>query len=77
MKGIVLFLIRIYQQYFSFDHGFFYYLFGQPACRFNPHCSDYAYQAVNKYGIIFGSWKSFKRIIKCGPWTKGGNDPLI
>ena len=41
-----------------------------------PTCSDYAYQAVEKYGSIRGLWLGFKRVIRCHPWNKGGIDPV-
>ena len=45
-------------------------------CRFYPTCSTYALEAVKKYGPIKGSYLSWKRIIKCHPFHKGGYDPL-
>jgi putative membrane protein insertion efficiency factor len=77
MKKLILFLIRLYQRYLSFDRGLFRFLLvADKACRFYPSCSEYSYQAVQKYGIIAGSLKSFKRIIKCHPLSQGGLDPL-
>jgi uncharacterized protein len=46
------------------------------SCRFNPTCSEYSKQAILKYGVIYGIFLSFKRIIKCHPWGGHGNDPL-
>ena len=46
------------------------------SCRFNPTCSEYSKQAILKYGVIYGIFLSFKRIIKCHPWGKGGHDPI-
>ncbi len=46
------------------------------SCRFNPTCSEYSKQAILKYGVIYGIFLSFKRIIKCHPWGGNGNDPL-
>ncbi|OGG34811.1 membrane protein insertion efficiency factor YidD [Candidatus Gottesmanbacteria bacterium RIFOXYB1_FULL_47_11] len=76
MKKLALFLIRFYQKYLSFDSGFFHSIFHVRVCRFTPSCSEYAYQAIERYGILYGSWIGLKRIIRCGPWTKGGADPL-
>ena len=45
-------------------------------CKFEPTCSEYAKQAIEKYGVLKGSWLSFKRIIRCNPFSKGGYDPL-
>lgn len=69
-------IIKIYQKTLSFDHGFTKFLFPYGFCRFHPTCSDYAIQAITKYGIIKGGSKAIYRIIKCNPWHKGGHDPL-
>lgn len=50
-------------------------LFGQ-ACRFEPYCSDYALEAVEKYGLFRGVILAIKRIIRCNPLCKGGHDPV-
>ncbi len=77
MKSLLLLLIRFYQNYLSFDTGIFRYLFpSHGTCRFTPRCSEYFYQAVQKYGILHGSLLGVKRIIKCHPGIPGGNDPL-
>jgi putative membrane protein insertion efficiency factor len=47
-----------------------------PACRFNPTCSDYTYQAIEKYGVVKGGWLGLKRIARCHPWSRGGLDPV-
>ena len=47
-----------------------------PSCRFTPTCSQYAVEAIQKYGPFKGSWVSFKRIIKCHPWGGSGYDPV-
>lgn len=47
-----------------------------PSCRFNPTCSHYAIQAINKHGSLKGSYLALKRISKCHPWGKSGNDPV-
>lgn len=46
-----------------------------PCCRYQPSCSEYFIQAVGKYGIISGSWRGFRRILRCHPWHPGGYDP--
>ena len=47
-----------------------------PRCRFTPTCSQYAVEAIQKYGPFKGSWLSFKRILKCHPWGGSGYDPV-
>ncbi len=45
-------------------------------CRFQPTCSQYTYQAVEKYGSLKGLYLGFLRIVRCHPWSKGGYDPV-
>ncbi|WP_082951857.1 membrane protein insertion efficiency factor YidD [Mycobacterium sp. 852002-51057_SCH5723018] len=45
-------------------------------CRFVPTCSQYAVDALTEYGVIRGSWLSAVRLAKCGPWHRGGWDPI-
>ncbi len=72
----VIFLIKTYQKTLSLDHGPFKHLFPHGYCRFYPTCSEYAIQAIKKYGIILGGLKAAWRIIRCNPFNKGGNDPI-
>ncbi|MES2121293.1 MAG: membrane protein insertion efficiency factor YidD [Chlamydiota bacterium] len=59
-------LIRLYQLMVS-------PVLGQ-CCRFYPSCSEYAMEAVQKHGCLKGMWLTTKRVVKCGPWHKGGTD---
>ena len=68
MKGLLLGAIRFYQRYVS--PGL------PPRCRFIPTCSQYALEALEKYGAVKGSWLAFKRILRCNPFHKGGYDPV-
>lgn len=68
MKTFLLFLIRFYRAYIS--------PLKPPCCRFTPTCSEYALEAVKRYGPWKGTWLSVKRIAKCHPFHKGGYDPL-
>ena len=69
MKIIAIILIRFYQLFIS-------PLF-PPHCRFYPTCSQYALEAVKKYGVFRGGFMSIKRIAKCHPFHKGGYDPVV
>ena len=68
MKQIAILLILFYQKCIS-------PLF-PPHCRFYPTCSQYALEAVEKYGFIKGSFLVLKWILKCHPYHKGGYDPV-
>ena len=47
-----------------------------PSCRFVPTCSQYAYEAVSKYGALKGGYLAVRRILKCNPFHAGGYDPV-
>jgi len=66
MTRLILKLIKIYQELISPFLG--------QHCRFYPSCSEYAFLAVEKYGVFSGCWKGFKRILKCHPGNPGGVD---
>jgi len=77
MKKYVLKLIRLYQKSWLYRSKILKTLFmTDNVCRFFPTCSEYTYQAIEKYGIIIGSLKGLRRILKCHPFSKGGYDPL-
>lgn len=46
------------------------------SCRFMPTCSQYAVDALTEYGAVKGGWLAVVRLLKCGPWHKGGWDPI-
>ena len=50
--------------------------FTPPSCRFTPTCSQYALEAIEKYGALKGGWMAFRRILRCNPFHKGGYDPV-
>ncbi len=76
MKYVFLFFIRVYQKTISPNHGIFRNYLVYYKCKFYPTCSEYAYQAIKKYGALKGIFLSLKRIKKCHPWSEGGYDPL-
>ena len=45
-------------------------------CRYTPTCSQYAYEAISKYGILKGGWLALKCLLRCHPWGGSGYDPV-
>ncbi len=76
IKFVVLLVIRLYQKTLSFDHGPLARVFPFWGCRFYPSCSEYTYEAINKYGIFKGCWLGLIRLLHCHPFAKGGHDPV-
>ncbi len=68
MKRVALLLLRFYKLAIS--------PMLPPSCRFTPTCSEYAYQAIEKYGVLRGSWLGLRRLSRCHPWHAGGYDPV-
>lgn len=69
MKRILIRLVKIYRRYLS-------PLKRTPTCNFTPTCSQYALEALEKYGAIKGTYLAIRRILKCHPFHKGGFDPV-
>lgn len=70
MKKLILILLKIYKKFLSPGN------FGINTCRFTPSCSDYTYEAVEKYGALKGTIMGLKRLVRCNPFSKGGYDPV-
>lgn len=68
MKALALGAIRAYQLLIS--------PILPPSCRFTPTCSEYARQAIARYGILRGAYLGAWRILRCNPFCRGGHDPV-
>jgi len=68
MRSVLLALIRAYRFLLSPWVG--------NQCRFWPTCSDYAGQAIGRFGALRGSWLAARRVLRCNPWHPGGIDPV-
>lgn len=68
MKRIALVLIRLYQLTLS--------QVTHPSCRFVPTCSQYTFEAIDRYGFLRGVWMGAKRLARCHPFNPGGFDPV-
>lgn len=68
MKKVLIALIKFYRAAVS--------PYRRPCCRFTPSCSQYAMQAIEKYGALKGGFLAVRRILRCNPFHKGGYDPV-
>ncbi|MES2797673.1 MAG: membrane protein insertion efficiency factor YidD [Bacteroidota bacterium] len=68
MKAFFIFFVRLYQAMLS--------PFFPNSCRYDPTCSVYMVQAIEKHGVIKGGWLGLKRIGRCNPWGGHGHDPV-
>jgi putative membrane protein insertion efficiency factor len=76
-RNIIIGCIRVYQYILSPDHSVWAkYMYGAGYCKFHPTCSMYGVEAIKKFGVIRGSMKTVWRILRCNPWSNGGNDPV-
>lgn len=69
MKRLLIKIVKLYRKYIS-------PLKGRPTCIYVPTCSQYAIEAIEKYGALKGGFLAIKRILRCHPFHKGGHDPL-
>jgi putative membrane protein insertion efficiency factor len=68
MKAMLIGMVRLYKTFVS--------PFLPSACRFQPTCSEYAMQALEKHGSIRGTGLAIYRLLRCQPFSKGGYDPV-
>jgi|GEM_PF-60260 hypothetical protein len=68
MRWLLIRLVRFYQIFIS--------PFFPPSCRFEPTCSQYAIEAIQKHGALKGGWMALRRIGRCNPFCEGGFDPV-
>jgi putative membrane protein insertion efficiency factor len=68
VKKVALKLIKLYQSTIS--------MVVPSSCRFTPTCSQYTYEAIEKYGFFKGGWLGARRIARCHPFNPGGYDPV-
>jgi putative membrane protein insertion efficiency factor len=67
-RSLVVGVLRFYQRWISPAFG--------PRCRYYPSCSEYAVQAVQRFGILRGLVLAGWRLLRCNPWSRGGFDPV-
>ena len=68
LQKAALLLLRGYQRWISPAFP--------PACRFAPTCSQYAMEAIDRYGLLRGAWLTVRRVLRCHPYHPGGLDPV-
>ena len=68
MKKLFIYLIRFYQNSIS-AHT-------RPSCKYYPTCSNYALEAIERFGALKGGIMSIYRILRCNPFSRGGYDPV-
>ena len=69
MKSLALGLLRLYKRWISPSFP--------PSCRYVPTCSEYAMEAVERYGALRGGMMAAWRVLRCHPFAKGGLDPVV
>ncbi len=75
-RMIAKWLIRAYQKTISFDHGVLRIFYPNGYCKFHPSCSEYAAQAIDKKGVMHGSFLTLRRLLRCNPFSQGGIDEV-
>ncbi|KXK26985.1 MAG: putative membrane protein insertion efficiency factor [candidate division WS6 bacterium OLB20] len=75
-KNIAKLLIRVYQKTLSFDHSFWARPEKFRVCVHYPSCSQFTYEAIDRFGVVRGSLMGGSRITRCNGFTQGGYDPV-
>jgi putative membrane protein insertion efficiency factor len=68
MTSVLVVLVRAYQRLVS--------PLLPASCRYVPSCSEYTAQALTRHGLVRGTWLSLARVLRCNPWSEGGEDPV-
>lgn len=68
MKSVLVFLIRFYQKAIS--------PYKKPCCKYYPTCSNYAVEAIERFGGFYGFFLALFRVLRCNPFSRGGYDPV-
>jgi len=68
MRNVIVVMLRGYKRWIS--------PWLPPVCRFEPTCSDYMVQAIERRGTARGVWLGMKRLLRCNPFCSGGFDPV-
>lgn len=79
MKRMLSCALRLVRRVFVLPIRLYQYVISPilpPACRFTPTCSEYAARAIERYGVVVGSFKGMRRILRCHPWGGSGHDPV-
>jgi len=76
MKWVIIKSIHVYQRINSVFWRYKPSILFYPNCRFYPTCSEYSIEAIEKYGLLLGTTKALKRILRCNPLFKGGLDEV-
>ena len=68
VASVVVLLVKAYRRFVS--------PFTPESCRYTPSCSEYALRALTRHGLVRGLWLTAVRIVRCNPWTEGGEDAV-
>lgn len=77
MKKVLIYLIDLYQGTLSLDHGWLSRFYPYGYCKFKPTCSEYSKNAIEKHGVFKGGGLAFYRVLRCNPWSQGGEDSVV